>query len=79
LDVVRVCAICAKDHDTEQCPSLPGLKVVFREAKEETEALYMMAQRRQWKTWPPNTLQYPSNFFSGQYNQQQNFGNAWQG
>jgi hypothetical protein len=36
LDVVRVCAICAKDHATEQCPSLLGLKVVFREAEEET-------------------------------------------
>jgi hypothetical protein len=34
LDVVRVCVICAKDHDTEQFPSLPGLKDVFREAEE---------------------------------------------
>jgi hypothetical protein len=36
LDVVRVCAICVKEHTTDQCPSLPGLKVVFREVKEET-------------------------------------------
>jgi hypothetical protein len=36
LDVVRVCTICAKDHATEQCPSLPRLKVVFREVEEET-------------------------------------------
>jgi hypothetical protein len=35
LDVVWVCTICTKDHDTEQCPSLPGLKVVFREAKKK--------------------------------------------
>jgi hypothetical protein len=27
LDVVQVCAICAKDHTTDQCPSLPGLKL----------------------------------------------------
>jgi hypothetical protein len=64
LDVVRVCAICAKDHDTEQCPSLPGLKFVFREVEEETEPLYLMAQCRQWQTRPPNTLQDPSSFFS---------------
>jgi hypothetical protein len=33
LDVVWVYAICAKDHDIEQFPSLPGWKYVFREAK----------------------------------------------
>jgi hypothetical protein len=43
LDVVWVCAICTKYHDTEQFPSLPGLKYVFREEEEETEALYTMA------------------------------------
>jgi hypothetical protein len=36
LDVVRVCAIYTKDHDIEKFPSLTGLKVVFREAEEET-------------------------------------------
>jgi hypothetical protein len=69
LDVVRVCAICTKYHNTKQFPSLPGLKPFFREAEEETETLYMMAQHRQWQNWPPNTLQDPSSFFSGQYNQ----------
>jgi hypothetical protein len=38
-----------------------------------------MAQHRQWQNRPPNTLQDPSSFFSGQYNQQQAPGNAWQG
>jgi len=69
LDVVWVFSICAKDHDTKQCPSLPGLKVVFREAEEETEPLYLMARRRQWQNRPLNTLQDPSSFFSRQYNQ----------
>jgi hypothetical protein len=36
LDIVWVSAICAKDHDTEDFPSLLGLKVVFKEAEEET-------------------------------------------
>jgi hypothetical protein len=69
LGVVQVCTICAKDQDTEQCPSLPRLKFIFREVEEEIEPLYLMAQRRQWKNRPPNTLQDPSSFFSGQYNQ----------
>jgi hypothetical protein len=61
----------------EQCPSLPGLKFVFREANKETEPLHMMDQRRQWQAQPPSMLQDPSSFFSRQYNQQQNLGNAW--
>jgi hypothetical protein len=36
LDAVRVCTICTKYHYMEQCPSLPRLKYVFREAEEET-------------------------------------------
>jgi hypothetical protein len=79
LDVVQVCAICAKDHDIEQCPSLPGLKVVFKEEEEETKPLYLMAKHRHWQSRPQNTLQDPSSFFSGQYNQQQNSGSTWQG
>jgi hypothetical protein len=36
LDIVWVCAICSKDQDTYECPSLPGLKFVFKEEEEET-------------------------------------------
>jgi hypothetical protein len=35
LDAVQVCAICAKDHDTEQCPSLPGLKLSLGKQKKK--------------------------------------------
>ena len=35
LDAVQTCAICTKDHLTESCPSLPGLKAVYKEAEEE--------------------------------------------
>jgi hypothetical protein len=79
LDVVQVCVICAKDHATDQCPSLPGLKFVFREEEEETKPLYLMAQCRQWQAQPPSTLHDPYSFFSGKYNQQKNDGNTWQG
>jgi hypothetical protein len=79
LDVVRICAICAKDHATEQCPSLPILKVVFKEAEEETKPVYLMAQGHQWQARPLGTLQDHSSFFSRQYNQQHNSGNTWKG
>jgi hypothetical protein len=38
-----------------------------------------MAQRRQWQTRHSNTLQDPPSFFFGQYNQQKDPINAWQG
>ena len=37
LEMVHMCAICTKYHDIEQCPSLPRLKEVFKEADEETK------------------------------------------
>jgi len=48
LDVVEICAICTKDHSTENCPSLPGLKAVYNEGEEETEPFYLLNQHRQW-------------------------------
>jgi hypothetical protein len=37
-----------------------------------------MSQRLQWQDRPPGTLQDPSSFFSGKYNQQHNYGKTWQ-
>eukprot|EP00253_Pinus_taeda_P035424 PITA_35424 len=49
LDAVQTCAICTKDHLTESCPSLPGLKAVYKEAEEEPEPAYFINQHRQWQ------------------------------
>lgn len=49
LDKVPVCTICEKDHETQQCPSLPGIKAALQSAEEEAEAMYLMTQRRQWQ------------------------------
>ena len=46
LDMVQMCAICTKYHDTEQCPSLPRLKAVFEETEEETEPVNLMNQHQ---------------------------------
>lgn len=42
LDAIQVCAICTKDHSMESYPSLPGLKAVYKEAKEEPELMYLL-------------------------------------
>ena len=42
LDMVQNCSICTKDHTTESCPSLPGLKLVYKEVEEETKLVYML-------------------------------------
>jgi len=46
LDVVKVCAICTRDHPTEGCLSLPGLKAVYKEAEGESEVVCLLNQRR---------------------------------
>ena len=75
-----MCTICIEDHDTEQCPSFPGLKAVFKEAEEVTKLVYLMNQRRQWQAKPTSMSQDALKFFpSSQFNQHQNLGAAWQG
>ena len=36
------CAICAKNHATEKCPSIPRLKVVLEGGQPEAESLHAM-------------------------------------
>jgi hypothetical protein len=48
LDRMPICTICEKDHETQQCPSLPGIKAALQPTEEEAEAVYLMTQRRQW-------------------------------
>ena len=47
--MVQTYAICTKDHATESCPSLLGLKIVYKEAKEETELVYLLNQHANGK------------------------------
>jgi hypothetical protein len=49
LDKKPICTICDKDHDTQNCPSLPGIKAALQPTDEEVEAVYLMTQRRQWQ------------------------------
>jgi len=47
LDKVPICTICEKDHETQQCPSLPGIKAALQPTEEEAEVVYLLTQRRQ--------------------------------
>ena len=42
LDKVPVCTICEKDHETQQCPSLPRIKAALQSIEEEAEEVYLM-------------------------------------
>jgi hypothetical protein len=44
LDKNPICTICDKDHDTQNCPSLPGIKATLQPTDEEDEAVYLMTQ-----------------------------------
>jgi hypothetical protein len=49
LDRKPICTICDKDRDTQNCPSLPGIKAALQPTDEEAEAVYLMNQMRQWQ------------------------------
>jgi hypothetical protein len=49
LDKNPICTICDKDHETQHCPSLPGIKAALQPTDEEAKAVYLLTQRRQWQ------------------------------
>eukprot|EP00253_Pinus_taeda_P004263 PITA_04263 len=46
--VVETCVICSENHETKDCPSIPGLKAVFQEDQNTIESLCFVA-RRPWQ------------------------------
>jgi hypothetical protein len=49
LDKMPIFTLCNKDHETQQCPSLLGIKEALQPTDEEAEDVYLLTQRRQWK------------------------------
>ena len=49
VDKVTICTICERDHETQQCPSLPGIKAALQPTEKEAKAVYLLTQRRQWQ------------------------------
>lgn len=50
-------------HATESFPSLPRLKLVYKEVEEEIEPFYLLNQHRQWQAQKTGTPTDPSSFF----------------
>lgn len=50
--------IYAENHDTKECPSIPGLKVVYQEEglSNQVDSLYFIT-KIPWKNPQPNTTQ----------------------
>jgi len=78
LDAVQVCTICTKGHSTENCPSLPILKAVYKVAEEEPELVYLLNQCHQWQLRQSGMFPDPaSSFQPPQYHAQQ-YNTMWQ-
>jgi len=75
---IETCVICVDNHDTKECPSLPGLKFVFNDEgiSEPVYPLYFIA-KIPWKNPQPNQSQ---GFRSQQFasSSQNNWNLAWQ-
>jgi len=70
--------MCADNHDTKECPSLPGLKTIFNDEgiPKQVNPLYFIA-KRQWQNSQPNQ---PQGFRPQQFSQssQNNWNPSWQ-
>jgi len=58
LKSVEICVICAKNHETKECPSIPSLKVVYQEeaVPNQIEPLRFIA-KIPWQNSQPNMTQ----------------------
>lgn len=50
LKSVKACVICVENHDTKECPRIPGLKVIYEEEliPDQVHPLCFIA-KRPWK------------------------------
>jgi hypothetical protein len=76
LDKKPICSICDKDHETQQCPSLPRIKAALQPTDEEDEVVYLLTQRRKWQ--PQGKGMNPNMPFtsSNRWNNYPSFGQA---
>jgi hypothetical protein len=62
INVIEICGLCTEYHPTNEFPSLPGLKSIFKGGGEPQETSY--PPKRAWRQQNPNmfydpTTQYP--------------------
>ena len=56
LNVIEIYGLCIEDHPTNECPSLPRLKAIFKGGG-EPETSY--PPRRPWRQQNPNMFSNP--------------------
>ena len=73
LNVVSLCGLCAEDHETDNCPSLPGLQAIYKGASEPTSQATQGAQKKPWQARPQGMFVDPYLQFNpyAQWNQWQ--------
>ena len=49
LNVVSICGLCEDNHYAEDCPSFPGLQVVFKQVNETVNPPLQSTQRKSWQ------------------------------
>ena len=47
-----MCGLCAEDHETDSCPSLPRLQAIYKGASEPTRQATQGAQKKPWQARP---------------------------
>ena len=67
-DSIEVCQTCEVEHSTDQCPSLPEIKVAYLADQGVVNALYAMVPQRPWKPHPTGMSQ---SYFQVPYTQNQ--------
>jgi hypothetical protein len=84
LDNVQVCAICVEDHETENFPSLPRLKAIYKENREVAEPSFQAVLKKPWKPRAQGMSQdpfsssfSPYNAYQQQWNTQIPWKNTW--
>ena len=78
LNVVSLCGLCAEDHETDNCPSLPGLQAIYKGASEPAGQAMQGAQKKPWQARPQGMFADPYLQFNpyAQWNQWQHINNT---
>ena len=48
INVVSLCGLCAEEHETDNCPALPGLQAIYKGASESATQAMQGAQKKPW-------------------------------
>ena len=78
LNAISLCGLCAEDHETDNCPSLPRSQAIYKWANEPIGQALQGAQKKPWKARSQCMFFDPYSQFNpfAQWNQWQPMNNA---